>query len=116
MHLETFLKWKFKKNDIPMRNLNLQFLEDFNYYLKTEKHQQQVTINKVLQRFRAPIKQAISKGFLESDPFMLYKSKEVRKELVFLSIDELRAREDFTFKQSRLKFVKDLLLHRPALQ
>ncbi|HEX8575804.1 MAG TPA: phage integrase SAM-like domain-containing protein [Flavobacterium sp.] len=54
-HLEAFLKWKFKKTDFSLEELNLQFLNDFEYYLKVEKKQLQITINKTIQRLRAPI-------------------------------------------------------------
>jgi hypothetical protein len=65
--LAAFINWKFKKQDFTLENLNLQFLDDFDYYLKTEKKQKQVTINKAIQRLRTPIKRAISEGFLDSD-------------------------------------------------
>jgi hypothetical protein len=30
-------KWQFKKSDYPLKELSLRFLDDFDYYLKTEK-------------------------------------------------------------------------------
>lgn len=93
-HLESFLKWKFKKTDYPLEELSLQFLDDFDYYLKTEKKQEQITINKTIQRFRTPIKQAISEGYLDRDPFILHKSKTVRKTVIFLTTEELKVIEE----------------------
>jgi len=106
-NLKSFLKWKYKTNDFPLKKLTLQFLIDFEYYLKVEKKQQQITINKSIQRFRKPIKVALSKGYLERDPFMMYKAKSVKKEIVFLSVDELKQLEIFEFTQPRLQKVKD---------
>lgn len=51
---------KRKKIDYHLEELNLNFLDDLDFYLKTEKKQEQITINKTIQRLRTPIKQAIS--------------------------------------------------------
>ena len=37
-----FIKSKYKKSDLSLEELNLQFLDDFDYFLKTEKNQKQV--------------------------------------------------------------------------
>jgi integrase/recombinase XerD len=109
-HLEVFLKWKYKKTDYALKELNQQFLDDFDYYLKTEKNQKQITINKTIQRLRAPIKQAISEGYLDRDPFILHKSKKVRKTVIFLTTEELKALEEAILHQKRLSFIQDLFI------
>lgn len=109
-HLEAFLKWKFRKTDFPLEELNLQFLDDFEYYLRTEKKQAQITINKTIQRLRTPIKQAISEGYLDRDPFILHQTKKVRKEIIFLTTEELKEFEEATFQQKRLELVQDLFV------
>src|SRR5690606_30411856 len=67
-HINNFIKWKFKKNDIPFEKLDLQFLEDLDYYLKTEKNQKQITINKNIQRFKKIVKIAYAQGIIEKNP------------------------------------------------
>lgn len=109
-HLEAFIKWKFKKADYLLKDLDLQFLYDFEYYLKTVKLQKQITVNKTIQRLRTPIKQAISEGFLDRDPFILYKSKRVIKEVIFLTVNELEAFESLQLKSKRLERVQDLFI------
>lgn len=109
-HLEAFLKWKFKKTDFPMEDLNLQFLDDFEYYLRTEKKQAQITINKTVQRLRTPIKQAISEGYLDRDPFMMHQTKNVRKVVIFLNTAELKTFEEATYQQKRLELIQDLFV------
>ncbi|MEZ7498341.1 site-specific integrase [Flavobacterium sp. Arc3] len=109
-HLEAFLKWKYKKTDYPLKELSLQFLTDFDYYLKTEKKQEQITINKTIQRLRTPIKQAISEGYLDRDPFIMHKSKTVRKTVIFLSTEELKTLEEAVLLQNRLSIIQDLFI------
>lgn len=109
-HLEAFLKWKFRKTDFPLVELSLQFLDDFDYFLKIEKKQSQITINKTIQRLRTPIKQAISEGYLDRDPFILHKTKTVRKTVIFLTTEELKTFEETVFQQKRLSTIQDLFI------
>jgi integrase/recombinase XerD len=108
--VRDFLKWKYGKQDHPLSKLKLQFLHDFEYYLKTERNQSQVTINKAIQRFRKSIKEALGEGILEKDPFVEHKPGRVRKEVIFLSTDELKLFEDYHFTQPRLQLVQDLFI------
>ena len=109
-HLEAFLKCKFRKTDFPLEELSLQFLDDFDYFLKIEKKQSQITINKTIQRLRTPIKQAISEGYLDRDPFILHKAKTVRKTVIFLTTEELKTFEETVFQQKRLSTIQDLFI------
>ena len=107
INLQAFIKWKFKKGDLPLKKLNLHFLNEFDYYLKVVKAQKQITINKTIQRFRKPIKVAVAEGYLDKDPFLLFKSKRVRTEIIFLDSKELLSFEEYNFSQSRLRETKD---------
>lgn len=108
--IKNFIKWKYKSNDYPLKKLNLHFLEELEYYLKVKKELKQITINKKILRFRKSIKVAVSEGFLDNNPFMLYKVKKVNLKVVFLSPEELQKLEDYNFSQSRLSFIKDLFV------
>jgi integrase len=108
--VSSFIKFYYNKKDIPLKELNLNFLEQFEYYLKTEKNNKQVTLNKTIQRFRKPIKNAISEGYLDKDPFIMYKAKRVKKEVIFLTTDELHKLENYHFEQTRLSQVRDLFI------
>jgi predicted DNA-binding protein (UPF0278 family) len=48
-----------------------------------EKHCNQATLNKIIQRFRKPVRIAVADGYLDKDPFLLYRAKRVKKEIVF---------------------------------
>ncbi|WP_445386418.1 tyrosine-type recombinase/integrase [Robiginitalea sp. IMCC44478] len=110
LQARDFIKWKYGQGDLPMKQLTLQFLQDFEYYLKTERNQRQITINKCIQRFRKPVKIAVAEGYLNKDPFMLHKPRRVVKEVVFLTQDELSVFESHTFTQPRLELVKNLFV------
>lgn len=106
-HLQSFLKWKFKTKDIPLNNLKSNFLTEFEYYLKTEKNFQQSTLNKAIQRFRRVVKYAISEEYLNKDPFLMYKPKVVKKNVIFLTRKELKKLEEYEFASERLGYYRD---------
>lgn len=109
-HLQDFIRHKFKSNDIHLKALRSSFLDQYEYYLKTEKNLAQSTLNKAIQRFRTVIKYAVSEDYLSKDPFILFKYKTIRKEVVFLTVDELKKMEDSHFDIARLEKVKDLFV------
>jgi len=109
-HLQDFIKHKFKTHDICFNMLKSNFLDDYEYFLKTEKKLQQSTLNKAIQRFRKVLKYAIAEDYLNKDPFILFRYKTVKKEVIFLSVDELQKLENHHFKITRMEKVKDLFI------
>jgi len=59
-HLQDYIKHKFKSRDIHFNMLKSNFLNDYEYFLKTEKKLQQSTLNKAIQCFRKVVKYAIA--------------------------------------------------------
>lgn len=108
--LKDFIKWKFKQNDYVLKDLDHSFIIDFEYYLKTEKHQKQVTINKALQRLKKVVKSAVINKHLDSLPFAEHKPKRVITNVVYLTTEELGRLENFTFSQARLQQIKDMFI------
>lgn len=108
--VKAFIKWQYNRTDYPLKDLKLQFLVDFEYYLKTERHLSQITLNKAIQRFKKPVSIAVAEGCLAKDPFALHKSKRVKKEIVFLSPEELKDLERHIFAQPKLQLVQNLFV------
>jgi|TARA_B110000902_G_scaffold255916_1_gene321882 hypothetical protein len=79
VHVRSFLKFKYNKNDYLLKDLKLQFLHDFEYYLKTEKKFMPNTIYKTLQRLRRVVRVSIGAEYLVKDPFILHKARKPRK-------------------------------------
>ncbi|MEJ2112712.1 MAG: site-specific integrase, partial [Flavobacteriaceae bacterium] len=108
--VKSYIKWQYKTTDFPLKELRLQFLVNFEFYLKTERKLSQNTINKAIQRFRKPIKEAVAEGYIDYDPFMLYKVKRVKKEITYLTPEELEKFEKLKFYQPKLQLVQDLFV------
>lgn len=56
-------------------------------------------------------KLALSEGFVSKDPFLLYRPKRVVKNIIYLTVGELKLFEEYSFKQVRLQQVQDLFMH-----
>ena len=109
-HLQAFIKHKFKSKDIQLKVLKSSFIEHYEYFLKTEKNFQQSTLNKAIQRFRKVVRYAVAEDYLAKDPFMLYKAKRVKKEVLFLSPEQLKKLEETNFKIKRIQQIKDMFV------
>ena len=109
-HLKNFIKWKYNKSDFLLNELKMSFIMEFEYYLKVEKKFEQNTIHKTIQRFKQMVKLAVGMDFLEKDPFLLHKNKRPKKQIVFLTMEELKAIENHKFSSSRLQQVADMFV------
>ena len=105
-HLEEFLKSKSLAK-LELKELKLNLLYDFEYFLKANKGNKQITVNKTLQRFKKVIKQAQIEGFIDRDPFLGYKVKKINKQIVYLKQSELKKLEEHKFGNYRLEKVRD---------
>ena len=109
VHVKAFLKFKYSKNDYLLKDLKLQFLYDFEYYLKTEKKFMN-TVYKTTQRLRRVVRVSIGAEYLVKDPFILHKASKPKKQVIYLSEPELKALEKHEFSQERLQHVKDMFV------
>lgn len=109
-HLKLYIYWKFTKRDILIVELKYNFITDYEYFLKTEQNLQLSTLNKAIQRFRKVISYAISESHLDKDPFYGYKAKRHKKEVVFLTVEQLKALELKNFGIIRIQQIKDMFV------
>ncbi|MDT0294096.1 tyrosine-type recombinase/integrase [Mesonia ostreae] len=106
-HLKEFVKWKYDKSDVLLNNLTMNFLSEFEFFLKTEKKHQQITVNKATQRFKSVIRAAVGEQIIDKNPFYAHKPKKVRKKVIYLNQEELGLLEHKKITQVRLDAVRD---------
>lgn len=109
-HLKDFIHWKYKRKDYQLSKLNLSFLNEFEFFLKTEKKQKQITANKVLQRLKGVVNVAVGEGFIEVNPFYGHKPKRVTNEVVYLDQDELELLKGKLITQENLDRTRDCFI------
>ncbi|MPS66269.1 site-specific integrase [Chryseobacterium sp.] len=108
--LKDFIKYSFNKGDYHFKDLDLKFIQDYEFFLKAEKSLAIATTNKMIQRFRKIVKLAISQDIVHKDPFINYKVKHIKKEIVYLTTEELSKLEKYKFKTARLQIVADMFI------
>lgn len=111
-HVKSFIKHQYKKSDYLLKDMTMAFITEFEFYLKAEKQFKQNTIYKTIQRLKQIVKQAVGLDYLAKDPFLLYKNRKPKKQVVFLSKEELEALEKHNFASERLQQVADMFIRR----
>jgi integrase len=109
-HLKEFLKKKYKRTDIPFKDLDLPFLVEFDFYAKTVWKCGNNAALKHIQRIRKVVGLAVVSGFLDKDPFLGFKGKKEKSNRTFLTDQELAALEGKSFDIKRLERVKDMFV------
>ncbi|ESU28675.1 hypothetical protein FLJC2902T_12660 [Flavobacterium limnosediminis JC2902] len=109
-HTINFMKWKFSISDINIKDINLSFITDFEFYLRTVRNCNNNSTIKYIKNFGKIIRICVANGWLQSDPFMNFKCKIQEVERVYLTEEEIKRIYDKTFNTIRLNQVKDIFL------
>lgn len=115
-YISKFLLKSYKTSDLYLRELDYHFIIKFEKYLRAyipEDHQKPMgnnTVMKHIERFRKLINLSFKLGWIERDPFINFKSKFIKNERGFLSLEELQEIENKHFTVPRLELVKDLFV------
>lgn len=109
-HVKSFIKHQYKKSDYLLKDMTMAFITEFEFYLKAEKQFKQNTVHKTIQRFKQIVKLAVGLDYLAKDPFLLYKNRKPKKQVVFLSKEELESLEKHQFASERLQQVADMFI------
>ena len=115
-YLKKFLVQKLKVEDIYLKQLNYQFLIDFEHFLRNvtnSKKQFMLSNNGVmkhLERFKKMINLAVKLEWLVKNPFSQYQLKFDKYDRQYLSERELELIENTYFNSERLERVKDIFI------
>lgn len=105
--VRQFILIKYKKKELSLSKLDYNFIENFEFYLKTERKNAQVTVNKKVQRLKKVLKEARKQKLIDFNPFEDYKSKQAKTKIIFLTQEELNSLKRKNFHSETLNKVKD---------
>lgn len=105
-----FITKFYKRKDVKLNDLDLKFIQDLEYFFKTDLKLKQATVYRSIQRVKKIIQFAISENYLKKDPFHLYKNKKHKTVIIYLTDVELKKLEKHNFSQVRLQQVKDMFI------
>lgn len=90
-YLEEFLKKEYRLNDIPLCNINREFISNFEFFIKTEKSCAQNTTVKYLKNLKKIITLALTNKWMTDNPFFGVRFKQTQSNREFLSEEEFVA-------------------------
>ncbi len=108
--LKAFIKKTTKKDDILLKEITRILIQDFEFYLKTERNMQHNSALKHLKNLKKIIRIAQANEWIKKDPFMGIQFKHEEVEVDFLSQEELERIMNKEFTIKRLEVVRDIFL------
>lgn len=109
-HVHQFLKYKYEIEDLEFRELNYEFIKDFEFYLKTVKNISNNTTLKYISNFKKIVLRAIDKDIISVDPFKRFKGKKEKIIKRPLTRQELTLLENHPLPVERLAAVRDVFV------
>ena len=109
-HIQNFLEWKYKVNDIAIDKIDFAFVMDFDFYLRTERKCQNNASVKYVKNFRKIFNICLDNEWVKTDPFKKYKSKTIIVDRDYLTELELRDIQTKKITIPRLDLVRDIFL------
>lgn len=109
-HVQEFIKFKYCMEDLEFRELNHQFILDYEFYLKTVRECSHNTTLKYISNFKKIVLRAIDKDLLHDNPFKRFKSKLTKTKKKPLTSAELHILEKHKFSTERLSMVRDIFV------
>ena len=108
--LKEFVKQKYKRTDLYLRELNIAFIQSFHTFLRTDKGMAQNSSTKHLKLLKKIANMAVANSYMTYNPFATYKVEREPVEIDFLDEDELRKIINFDTPLPRLERAKDMFL------
>lgn len=106
-HLEEYIQHDYRKKDIPVKQVDHNFITGFEYYLKTKRKCSHNTAIKYVVNFKKIIRIAYANRWIDKDPFANYKVRLKNVEREFLTTEELQQLMDTAVQHQRLEHVRD---------
>ena len=110
MHVEHYLNKVYKAKDIRISQVDLNFINGFEYYLKTDRNCGHNTTVKYITNFKKIIRIALAHEWISKDPFVNWKAKLKPVEREFLTEEEITILLKRHFKIDRLEQVRDVFI------
>ncbi|WP_262916221.1 site-specific integrase [Flavobacterium algicola] len=109
-HLRAFIRLKFNAEDLEFSDLNLEFIKDFQFYLRSVRNCSNNTTLKYIANFKKIVLRAIDNEVILKDPFKNFKAKKSKIIKKPLSTQELYELERHYFSTDRLNVVRDVFV------
>lgn len=109
-HTAAFIESVYKRQDIPIADVDHKFITDYEFWLRTERKCNHNSTTKYLKNFKKIIRIALANDYISKDPFVNIKFKLDVVEREFLEDHEIKAIIDKDIPIQRLAQVRDVFI------
>ena len=109
-HIREFLPHTYKREDIPLKELNLTFINDFEYFLRTEKKCRTNTVWGYMIVLKHIVSIARNDGRLPFNPFAGYINSPENVDRGYLTQTEIQTLMNAPMKNTTHELVRDLFV------
>lgn len=109
-HTRDFVWETYHKKDVLLDEVSRQFIEDYEFWLKTEKKCCHNTATKYLKNFKKITRIALAKGWMKNDPFLEIRFSLDKVEPDFLEDSEIQKLISKEIDIPRLSQVRDIFV------
>lgn len=105
-----FLEYRHKAIDLPLEAMEYQFIEQFFNYLLVQKKVLENTAMKYAQILKEIMGRAVSKGWVVSNVFTLFKCRYTDPHHDWLTMQEMERLQGHIFSNEKLNVIRDIFL------
>ena len=107
---QLFIQWKYKEKDLPIQCLDMEFVNNLDLWLKTERKCRQNSTMKYISILKMIVLFCVNNNWLVKDPFARFKMSKEEVTPEFLTKEEIQALSSKEIKIERLRQVRDVFI------
>ncbi len=109
-HIKSFVEHKYNRDSFGIHELDYEFVVELEHYLKVTKGIGNNSTLKYIKNFKKIVLIALKHGWINKDPFVLFKRRLIPVERYALTKDELSILEAKSIAIARLHLVRNLFV------
>ena len=113
LHLSNFIRSKYGLEDYPLKQLNIAFINDFDFYLRVDAKLKTNTIIQHMINLKKIITRAINQGISLRDPFPEYEKPRWELRYMHISLEELEKVISIAIpaeEHKSVRFIRDMFV------
>jgi site-specific recombinase XerD len=108
--LKAFMKSELGIEDVPLNQINEDFIRKYELYLKTERGCGNNSAVKHLKIFKKVIRIALANDWIQKNPFVTVKFRQDEVHVEFLTMEELETLINKSIPNKRLSQIRDVFV------
>ena len=109
-YFQQFIRAKYNLRDIPLTQLDLPFIEKFDFYLRIERGMKPNTVLTTIVRLMSAAKVALHRNLIPHHPFLGYKFIKPEFQIRSLPPEEFERIISTPIQSASLNFIRDLFV------